>query len=91
MISFNMQSPGLKALFIALLLTSVFYLSTTFQRNCEASTSWPFQGSLDISSTSQEWRKAIDFRIVGLIFYGRREFVSILHCYLQASQRYEGK
>ena len=91
MISFSMQSPGFKSLFIALLLVSVVYLSTTVGKVSELSPSWTFKGSLDVSSTSQERRKAIDFRIVGLMFYGRREFVSILHCYLQASQRYEGK
>lgn len=31
------------------------------------------------------FEKPLDFRIVGLVFYGRKEYVQILECYLQAS------
>src|SRR3954452_14819551 len=33
----------------------------------------------------EDFEKPLDFRIVGLVFYGRKEYVQILECYLQAS------
>jgi len=33
----------------------------------------------------ESYEKPPGFRIVGLVFYGRREYVRILDCYLQAS------
>src|SRR5438876_10492073 len=39
----------------------------------------PFWESLE------DFEKPLDFRIVGLVFYGRKEYVQILECYLQAS------
>jgi hypothetical protein len=33
----------------------------------------------------EQWKIATSARIVALIFYGRREFVSILDCYLQVN------
>ena len=33
----------------------------------------------------EDFEKPLDFRIVALIFYGRKEYVQILECYLQAS------
>jgi hypothetical protein len=32
----------------------------------------------------EDFEKPLDFRIVALVFYGRREYVQILECYLQA-------
>jgi hypothetical protein len=32
-----------------------------------------------------DFEKPLDFRIVALVFYGRKEYVQILECYLQAS------
>ena len=33
----------------------------------------------------EDFEKPLDFRIVALVFYGRKEYVQILECYLQAS------
>lgn len=82
--SLNMQSPGARALLFALLLVSVVYLATTRTTSEGSSFQTPQGSHTDIEGASQQWNEAIDFRLVGLIFYGRREFVSILDCYLQA-------
>ena len=31
----------------------------------------------------QKWQAPVGMRVIGLVFYGRRRFVSILNCYLQ--------
>jgi hypothetical protein len=35
------------------------------------------------SHALKEWRKPKDLKIIGLVFYGRKEFVEILDCYLK--------
>jgi hypothetical protein len=35
------------------------------------------------SQTLREWRKPKNMKVIGLVFYGRKEFVEILDCYLQ--------
>lgn len=35
------------------------------------------------SQALREWRKPKDLKVIGLIFYGRREFVQVLDCYLK--------
>lgn len=41
-----------------------------------------------LEGPSPDFEKPEGFKIVGLIFYGRRATVSILDCYLQASHRF---
>ncbi|MCJ1369199.1 hypothetical protein MMC20_000408 [Loxospora ochrophaea] len=47
----------------------------------------PFEPSLNSQISHlqeiQEWQKPVGLKVVGLVFYGRRRFVSILECYLQ--------
>jgi hypothetical protein len=35
------------------------------------------------SRALSEWRKPKDLKVIGLVFYGRKEFVEILDCYLK--------
>jgi len=35
------------------------------------------------SQALREWKKPEDLKIIGLVFYGRKEFVEILDCYLK--------
>lgn len=85
--SFSMLSPSGRTLIVTFLLVSIIYLTTTALNAANRPISGSFRGSSSGIPASQERTKAIDLRIVGLIFYGRREFVSILHCYLEASTR----
>ena len=31
----------------------------------------------------RNWQKPVDLQIIGLVFYGRREYVAVLDCYLK--------
>jgi hypothetical protein len=35
------------------------------------------------SQTLREWRKPAGMKVIGLVFYGRKDFVEVLDCYLQ--------
>ena len=80
----------LTALFLVVYL-SIFYHSSLKTRSYPHEISKqisppPYDHSLDAQITHlkeiAEWRKPEGMKVVGLIFYGRRRFVSILRCYL---------
>jgi hypothetical protein len=43
----------------------------------------PLDASAGYNAYTGDFRKPPGLKIVGLVFYGRREFVEILNCYLQ--------
>ena len=86
--STSMHSNVAKVLSATLIFTFLIYITFNYRGHAHVVPfeSWTRPSSgIYASSVSQAWQKAIDFRIVGLVFYGRRQYVSILNCYLQVS------
>jgi hypothetical protein len=82
----SVPAPTGRSLIIAFLLIVVIHMTATVL--IEAG-SIVHKNPLAVGSSHsavEEWRNAIDFKIVGLVFYGRKEFVSILNCYLEVSE-----
>ena len=86
----------LTGLFLAIYLTIFYHSSLRVRSHPHGITKQilphPYDRSLDTQIAHlkeiAEWQKPEGMKVVGLVFYGRRRFVSILRCYLDVRLAY---
>ena len=79
------RGVGLGIISFFTLLWTLFFLIPRIHESLDQS-GWNFHlfRNHTVDSThSDQWQKPEDLRVVGLVFYGRVEYASILDCYLQ--------
>jgi hypothetical protein len=79
------RGVGLSIIGFFALLWALFYLTPRINESLSHG-GWrlgPFSNQTSNSTHPEQWQKPEDLRVVGLIFYGRQEYASILECYVQ--------
>ena len=83
MLSFGPRSLCASLIFVAAFLVFVFHPYSAVDPKGDSLTTERVSPYQSTHAIVESWKITTSTRVVALIFYGRREFVSILDCYLQ--------
>ena len=83
MLSLGPRSLCASLIFVAAFLVFVFHSYSAVGLKDDILTTEQVSPYQSTHAIAESWKKTTSTRVVALIFYGRREFVSILDCYLQ--------
>ena len=83
MLSFGPRTLCSSLIFVAAFLVFVFHSYSAVSLKDDILTTEQVSPYQSTHAIVESWKITTSTRVVALIFYGRREFVSILDCYLQ--------